>query len=171
VVQMVHTSKRQTWKVKRNSLQLAVGLELRLDGYNVTFDKVIRGVRERVRVDIFAEDEFGVRIAVCCAENANVIDQRLEGLLNVIVERYGADCEVAVAIPATMMDLVDELLKYVFKVYMVDRCGRIWLYNGGKGSVHSPTKIVESQRRFCSCKQVADTRPCGTNLLRLFYVV
>ena len=168
---MVCERKREAWKVKKNSLQLAVGLELRLDGYNVTFDKVIRGVRERVCVDIFAEDELGVRIAVCCAENANVVDQRLESLLNVIVERYGADCEVAVAVPATMMDLVDELLKYVFKVYMVDRCGRVWLYDGGKGNVHQPTKMVEPLRRLCSCKKVSDTKPCGTNCLRPFYVV
>jgi hypothetical protein len=168
---MVHTSKRQTWKVKKNSLQLAVGLELRLDGYNVTFDKVIRGVHERVCVDIFAEDEFEARIAVCCAEKTNVLNQRLKSLLNVIVESHGADCEVAVAIPVTMMDLVDELLKYVFKVYMVDFCGRVWLYDGGKGGVHPAIKIVEPQKRLCNCKQVSETKPCGTNCLRPFYIV
>jgi hypothetical protein len=63
---MICERKREAWKVKKNSLQLAVGLELRLDGYNVTFDKVIRGVRERVCVDILQRTslECGLLFAV-----------------------------------------------------------------------------------------------------------
>jgi len=116
------------------ALKLAVALSLKLDGYDIVeFDKLIEFGGQKIRIGIFAEDFIGCRIAVWCISRASDLkSNRMALALDLMGKALGEDCTVAVAIPISLINYVDELIGLTYRIYRVDETGKVWLHDAGR---------------------------------------
>jgi hypothetical protein len=111
--------------------KLSVALDLYLDGYDeITFNRWFGEGGEQVCVHVFAEDSGGSKVAVYCVSRAEMAKRdKLASVVHRIMECIGDDCQIAVAIPLRLMSVVHEVKDTVYRIYMVDECGRVWIHD------------------------------------------
>jgi len=109
-------------------LMLAVAFKLKLEGYvEVEFNKTFEVDGRRVRVHILAYDEFYRFKAVWCITRRSQLDlDRMAEAFFLIKEALGWDCEVAIAIPQSLMKHVRKLVGMSCHIYMLDKNGIMW---------------------------------------------
>ena len=113
------------------TMKLSVALDLCLEGYDsVMFNRCIKAGRKHVRVHVFAEDTVGSRVAVYCIRRPEQAGRNhLHDMVCTIVDGLGDDCQIAIAIPINLMAAVSEIAEHVYRIYMVDEDGRVWLHD------------------------------------------
>jgi hypothetical protein len=113
------------------TLKLAVAFELYLEGYDtVVFNRTVKSGDNRVRVHVFARDTLGSCVAVYCIHRPEQAGQEhLQSVVCTIVDGVGDDCQIAIAIPINLMAAVSEIAEHVYRIYMVDEDGRVWLHD------------------------------------------
>ena len=112
-------------------MKLSVALDLCLEGYDsVMFTRCIKAGRKHVRVHVFAEDTLGSRVAVYCIHRPEQAGRNhLQDVVYTIVDGLGDDCQIAIAIPINLMDVVNGVAEHVYRIYMVDENGRVWVHD------------------------------------------
>ena len=113
------------------TLKLAVAFELYLEGYDtVVFNRTVKSGDNRVRVHVFARDTLGSCVAVYCIHRPEQAGQEhLQSVVCTIVDGVGDDCRIAIAIPINLMYVVNEVAEHVYRIYMVDENGRVWIHD------------------------------------------
>jgi hypothetical protein len=113
------------------TMKLSVALDLCLEGYDsVMFNRCIKAGRKHVRVHVFAEDTVGSRVAVYCIRRPEQAGRNhLHDMVCTIVDGLGDDCQIAIAIPINLMYVVNEVAEHVYRIYMVDENGRVWIHD------------------------------------------
>ncbi len=116
------------------AMKLAVALDLCLEGYDeVTFNKRFSGGDVDVCVHVFAEDAVGSKVAVYCVGGAELSKRdKLADVVYQIADCVGEECQIAIAIPLRLLNLVDEVKDVVYRIYMVDEGGRLWVHDPSK---------------------------------------
>jgi len=109
-------------------LMLAAAFRLKLEGYvEVGFNKTFEVNGRRVRVHVLAYDEFYRFKVVWCITRRSQLDlDRMAEAFFLIKEVLGWDCEVAIAIPQSLMKHVRKLVGMSCHVYMLDKNGIMW---------------------------------------------
>ena len=118
-------------RASMKDLMLAVAFKLKLEGYvEVEFNKTFEVDGRRVRVHILAYDEFYRFKAVWCITRQSQLDlDRMAEAFFLIKEALGWGCEVAVAIPQSLLKHVRKLVGMAYHVYMLDENGIMWHHN------------------------------------------
>jgi len=113
------------------TMKLSVALDLCLEGYDIVmFNRCIKTGRKHVRVHVFAEDTVGLRVAVYCIHRPEQAGRdHLQDVVYTIVDGLGDDCQIAIAIPINLMDVVNGVAEHVYRIYMVDENGRVWVHD------------------------------------------
>ena len=109
-------------------LMLAAAFRLKLEGYvEVEFSKTFEVNGQRVRVHVLAYDEFyRFKVVWCVTKESQLdLDEMAEAFF-LIKEALGWDCEVAIAIPQSLMKHVRKLVGMTYHVYMLDENGIMW---------------------------------------------
>jgi hypothetical protein len=114
-----------------DTLKLSVALELKLEGYtHIAFDKVIDINSTKARVHVLAEDELGLSLAVICINRPGNLDPNaLLDLVSVLQRKLGEDCEVAVAIPLTLLNKAADIYGLTPRIFLVDDRLRVWIHS------------------------------------------
>jgi hypothetical protein len=132
------------------TMKLAVALELCLDGYdNVTFNKVVEYGSERVYIHVFAEDTLGSKVAVYCVGRIEqAMRDNLANVVYAIAESVGEDCQIAIAIPFNLMNMVDEIADVVYRIYLIDSAGRVWVHDPSRHfSINRTGKLSKLEQK------------------------
>jgi hypothetical protein len=112
-------------------MKLSVALNLCLEGYDeVTFNKRFGTGSRQVCVHVFAEDTVGSKVAVYCISRTELAKR--DSLVDVvyrIADYVDGDCQIAVAIPLRLLNMVHEIKDVVYRIYMVDEDGRVWVHD------------------------------------------
>ena len=109
-------------------LMLVAAFRLKLEGYvEVEFSKTFEVNGQRVRVHVLAYDEFyRFKVVWCVTKESQLdLDEMAEAFF-LIKEALGWDCEVAIAIPQSLMKHVRKLVGMTYHVYMLDENGIMW---------------------------------------------
>ena len=109
-------------------LMLAAAFRLKLEGYvEVEFSKTFEVNGQRVRVHVLAYDEFyRFKVVWCVTKESQLdLDEMAEAFF-LIKEALGWDCEVAIAIPQSLMKHVRKLVGMTYHVYILDENGIMW---------------------------------------------
>jgi hypothetical protein len=137
-------------RITLETLKLAVALELCLDGYdNVTFNKVIECGSGRVCVHVFAEDAIGSKVAVYCVGRIEeAMGDNLANVVYTITESIGDDCQVAIAIPIDLMNIVDKIADVIYRIYLIDSAGRVWIHDPSRHfSINRTRKLFRLKQK------------------------
>lgn len=110
------------------TLKLAVAVQLSSEGYErIVFNKIIKARNEHVRIHILAEDILGDRVAVkCILMPEQATEERLNEFTCNIMDAFGENCTIALAIPMELINVVDKARYYAHKIYMIDYEGHVW---------------------------------------------
>ena len=109
-------------------LILAAAFKLKLEGYvEVEFNKTFSISGRCVRVHVLAYDEFyGFKVVWCISKESQLDLDRMAEAFFLIKEALGWDCEIAIAIPQSLMKHVRKLVGMTYHVYMLDENGIMW---------------------------------------------
>jgi len=109
-------------------LMLAAVFKLKLEGYvEVEFNKTFSINGKSVRVHVLAYDEFyGFKVVWCISKESQLDLDRMAEAFFLIKEALGWDCEIAIAIPQSLMKHVRKLVGMTYHVYMLDENGIMW---------------------------------------------
>jgi hypothetical protein len=123
--------KNRTPTIPLSELKLSVALELKLEGYDhITFDKVIDINSTKAWVHVLAEDELGLSLAVICINRPGNLDPNaLLDLVSAVQRKLGEDCEVAVAIPLTLLNKAADIYGLTPRIFLVDDKLRVWIHS------------------------------------------
>jgi len=166
------TFRKPDRRIMLETMKLAVALELCLDGYdNVTFNKVIECGSERVCVHVLAEDTLGSKVAVYCVGRIEqAMRDNLANVVYTIAESIGEDCQIAIAIPIDLMNIVDEIADVVYRIYLIDSAGRVWIHDPSRHfSINRTGKLFRLKQK----PERKNWRPIDANnsVKRVQYIV
>ena len=121
-------------RASMKDLMLAVAFKLKLEGYvEVEFNKTFEVNGQRVRMHVLAYDEFYRFKAVWCITRQSQLNlNRMAEAFFLIKEVLGWGCEVAIAIPQSLMKHVRKLVGMSCHVYMLDKSGIIWHHDANQ---------------------------------------
>ena len=145
-------------RITLETLKLATALELWLDGYdNIAFNKMIGRGNKRVCIHVYAEDTMGSKVAICCVGRSEQAKRdNLADVVYMITESIGEDCQIAITIPINLMDMVDEIADVVYRIYMIDSAGRVWIHDTSR---HFSFNRIRNLPRFLQKPEMGNWRP------------
>lgn len=131
------------------TMKLAVAFELYLEGYDtIVFNRTVKKGNNRVRIHVFAKDTVGSRVAVYCIHRPEQAGRNhLQDVVYTIVDGLGDDCQIAIAVPINLMDVVNEAAEHVYRIYMVDENGRVWIHDPSRH--FSINRLSEEMKAAC----------------------
>ena len=123
-------------------LMLAAAFRLKLEGYvEVEFNKTFSINGRSVRVHVLAYDEFyGFKVVWCISKESQLDLDKMAEAFFLIKEALGWDCEVAIAIPQSLMKHVRKLVGMTYHVYMLDENGILWHHDMKPVNQQAPNK-------------------------------